>query len=204
MCIELLACFILLANSISTGETLTADIYVFACGPGLGKTLPILEPLISTTRQEVFFFGSSPGDLRFSDRQLPVWMDNATNPLNGSEYIYYGFPSANGRGFKIANDARGPVIDPTNVDRQPETEQLAAAREYLRLRFPDLADAPLIDNKVCQYESSPRGRFIIDRHPEADNVWIAGGGSGHGFEHGPVIVSSWRMPYWTTKRPLQR
>lgn len=172
---------------VSSGKTLSADKYVFACGPWLGKTLPILDSLISTTRQEVFFFGTSPGDLRFSDSQLPVWMDNATHQINGTEYIYYGFPSANGRGFKIANDARGPVIDPTSVDRQMVPGQLAAAREYMRLRFPDLADAPLIDSRVCQYESTPRGRFIIDKHPEADNVWIAGGGSGHGFKHGPVL-----------------
>jgi glycine/D-amino acid oxidase-like deaminating enzyme len=28
---------------------------------------------------------------------------------------------------------------------------------------------------------------LIDRHPAFENVWLAGGGSGHGFKHGPVV-----------------
>ena len=64
---------------------------------------------------------------------------------------------------------------------------MASARAYLRMRFPALANAPLVESRVCQYENSTDHNFILDRHPEAENVWIVGGGSGHGFKHGPVI-----------------
>lgn len=61
-----------------------------------------------------------------------------------------------------------------------------------RARFPylidlPLANAPLLESRVCQYENSTDHNFILDRHPGAENVWIVGGGSGHGFKHGPVI-----------------
>ena len=64
---------------------------------------------------------------------------------------------------------------------------MANARTYLGMRFPALANAPLLENRVCQYENSTDHNFILDRHPGAENVWIVGGGSGHGFKHGPVI-----------------
>jgi glycine/D-amino acid oxidase-like deaminating enzyme len=145
-----------------------------------------LAPIITPTRQEVFFFGTAAGDLRFTDAQLPVWIDGGRHPL-GTEHLYYGIPGNHWRGFKIADDARGPVVDPTAMERQISDEGLAAARAYLRLRFPAMAGAPLVESRVCQYENSTDHNFILDRHPEAENVWIAGGGSGHGFKHGPVM-----------------
>ncbi|HEY5822839.1 MAG TPA: FAD-dependent oxidoreductase, partial [Cyclobacteriaceae bacterium] len=54
-------------------------------------------------------------------------------------------------------------------------------------RFPDLKNAPLVESRVCPYENSPDGNFIFDPHPEASNVWFLGGGSGHGFKHGPAL-----------------
>ena len=166
--------------SISSGEILNADNYVFACGPWLGKVFPFLAPIIIPTRQEVFFFGTSAGDLRFTDAQLPVWID-------GGSGHFYGIPGNHWRGFKMADDARGPVIDPTTMERRISDEGLTAARAYLRQRFPAMAGAPLVESRVCQYENSIDHDFILDRHPEAENVWIAGGGSGHGFKHGPAM-----------------
>jgi len=172
--------------SISSGETLTADNYVFACGPWLGKVLPFLAPVITPTRQEVFFFGTAAGDLRFTDTQLPVWIDGSGQPV-GSDHLFYGIPGNHWRGFKMADDARGPVIDPTTMERRISDEGLTAARAYLRLRFPAMAGAPLVESRVCQYENSTDHDFILDRHPEAENAWIVGGGSGHGFKHGPAM-----------------
>jgi glycine/D-amino acid oxidase-like deaminating enzyme len=166
--------------SVSPGEVLSADYYVFALGPWLGKVFPFLARIITPTRQEVFFFGTPAGDLRFTEARLPTWIDGGKNP-------FFGVPGNHWRGFKIADDTRGPVIDPTTVEREISKEKLASARAYLRMRFPALADAPLVESRVCQYENSTDHNFILDRHPEAENVWIVGGGSGHGFKHGPVI-----------------
>lgn len=165
---------------VGHGEILKADAYVFALGPWLGKVFPFLAPTITPTRQEVFFFGPPAGDLRFTETQLPTWIDGGKKP-------FFGVPGNHWRGFKIADDTRGPVIDPSTMEREISQEKLVAARAYLSMRFPAMAGSPLLESRVCQYENSTDHNFILDRHPEAENVWMVGGGSGHGFKHGPVM-----------------
>lgn len=174
---------------LESGDALKADAYVFACGPWLGKVFSFLAPTITPTRQEIFFFGTAAGDLRFTDAQLPVWSDDCKREIAGfpGKHWFYGIPGNQWRGFKIADDTRGPRVDPTTLERQISAEGLAAARAYIRFRFPELRDAPLVESRVCQYENSTDQNFILDHHPEAENVWIVGGGSGHGFKHGPAI-----------------
>ena len=167
--------------ALSDGSQLTADQFVFACGPWLGALFPdVLGERIRATRQEVFFFGAPPGDQRFTETALPVWADHGTP-------FMYGIPGNEWRGFKVADDTRGPVIDPTTESRIQSPEALNTARAYLGYRFPALKDAPLLEARVCQYEESPDEHFIIDRHPAAANAWLVGGGSGHGFKHGPAV-----------------
>ena len=166
---------------LADGTTLSADRFVFACGPWLGELFPeVIGPRITPTRQEVLFFGPPKGDTRFDEGTCPVWVDY------GDRFLY-GIPGNERRGFKVADDTRGPRIDPTTEERVPSAEAIARARELLARRFPALIGAPVVETRVCQYEQTPDGHFIIDRHPAADNVWLAGGGSGHGFKMGPAI-----------------
>jgi monomeric sarcosine oxidase len=166
---------------LSDGSRLMADQYVLACGPWLGKLFPdVMGNLIAATRQEVFFFGVPAGETRFQEERMPVWIDH------GEKFIY-GIPGNEWRGFKVADDTRGDLFDPTDGERTPSAEGIKTARKYLAFRFPALKDAPLVESRVCQYENSPDHNFIIDRHPGAKNVLLIGGGSGHGFKHGPVL-----------------
>jgi len=167
--------------SLSDGSRLKAHIYVFACGPWLGKLFPrAVGDLVRATKQDVFFFGTPAGDSRFSDGKLPVWADHRGR-------FRYGIPGSGRRGFKIADDTRGPAFDPTDSERVVSEETLRDIREYVAFRFPALKNAPLVETRVCQYEQTPDNHFIIDRHPEGENIWLLGGGSGHGFKHGPAI-----------------
>jgi glycine/D-amino acid oxidase-like deaminating enzyme len=50
-----------------------------------------------------------------------------------------------------------------------------------------MAGRPLSESRVCQYENSSNGDFLIDRHPDFENVTLVGAGSGHGFKHGPAV-----------------
>lgn len=166
---------------LSDGSRLDADRFVCACGPWLGSLFPdVIGARVRPTRQEVFYFGTPAGDDRFLDSRLPVWIES------GGAFMY-GIPGNAYRGFKVADDARGPEFDPTSGDRTPSAEGAARARAYLSRRFPALADAPVLGAEVCQYEETPDGHFILDRHPAMPDVWIAGGGSGHGFKMGPAI-----------------
>jgi sarcosine oxidase len=166
---------------LSDGSKLKADRYLFACGPWLGRLFPgTIGSLIKPTKQDVFFFGTPAGDTRFHDPNLPVWADHR-------DHFYYGIPGNDRRGFKIADDTRGTEFDPTNGERVISPETLKHVREYVAFRFPALRDTPLIETRVCQYEQTPDSHFIIDRHPANETVWLLGGGSGHGFKHGPAI-----------------
>ncbi|HEY6372958.1 MAG TPA: FAD-dependent oxidoreductase [Candidatus Sulfotelmatobacter sp.] len=166
---------------LSNGSHIKADLYVFACGPWLGKLFPqAVGDLVQATKQDVFFFGTPAGNDRFSDAHLPVWADHRGR-------FRYGIPGSDRRGFKIADDTRGPAFDPTDGERVASPETLKDIREYVGFRFPALKDAPLVETRVCPYEQTPDSHFIIDRHPVAANVWIVGGGSGHGFKHGPAV-----------------
>ena len=170
------------AIELSDGTSVTATNYVFACGPWLPKVFPrLLGPRIFPTRQEVFFFATPPGDARFAAGALPGWAD-----FNNGD-IFYGMPDIEARGFKVAHDKHGAPIDPDRGDREASPGALADARTYLAKRFPALAGAQLNEERVCQYENSSNGDFLIDRHPTASNVLLVGAGSGHGFKHGPEV-----------------
>ena len=164
----------------ASGRTISAGQFVFACGAWLGKVFPeILKSRIFPTRQEVFFFGPPSGDARFAPPELPTWLFQADD--------VYGMPDIENRGLKLARDAHGERVDPDTQSRMASAEGAEWARKYVARRFPAMKDAPIVETRVCQYENTSSGDFLIDRHPELTNVWFAGGGSGHGFKHGPAF-----------------
>jgi glycine/D-amino acid oxidase-like deaminating enzyme len=166
---------------LSNGEEINADAYIFACGPWLGNLFPeALGTLITCTKQEVYYFGA-PEKLAKSFDDLPVWID-----VDG-ENFYYGICNNAYRGFKIGIDKRGEIFNPSEGERIITEEILTRAKSFIAHRFPGLAGAPLIESRVCPYENSPDGNFIFDLHPETENLFFLGGGSGHGFKHGPAL-----------------
>jgi glycine/D-amino acid oxidase-like deaminating enzyme len=167
--------------SLSTGEKIKADAYLFACGSWLGQLFPEeLGKKIIPTKQEVYYFGV-PKEFSTMYNSMPAWID-----LDGTNY-YYGIPGNANRGFKIGVDIRGEAFDPTHGERILSPETLAQARKFISHRFPGLKNAPLLESRVCPYENSGDGNFIFEQHPQAGNCWFLGGGSGHGFKHGPAL-----------------
>jgi glycine/D-amino acid oxidase-like deaminating enzyme len=162
--------------------SIDARVFVFACGPWLPKLFPeILARRIFVTRQEVFFFAPPAGDRSFTWRNFPVWTD-FTHPCGP-----YGFPDIESRGVKLAFDRHGEPFDPDQGSRAVTREGVEEARSFLAERFPRLVNAPLTESRVCQYANTSNGDFLIDRHPHERDVWLLGGGSGHGFKHGPAV-----------------
>ena len=167
---------------LKSGSAIQADAFVFALGPWLPKLFPdVVGPRIRPTRQEVFFFATPAGDRRFLPAAMPGWAD-----FNAGD-IYYGFPDLEARGVKFAHDAHGPEVDPDTQDRRASAAALADVVGFRDRRFPLLKGAPLTEVRVCQYENSSNGNFLIDFHPRLANVLLVGGGSGHGFKHGPEV-----------------
>jgi glycine/D-amino acid oxidase-like deaminating enzyme len=162
------------------GGSVRAGAFVFACGPWLPRLFPeVLAKRMYITRQEVFFFGVPAGTVEYRPPNLPTWLRHADD--------FYGMPDIENRGVKLSCDQHGTAFEPETGSRLPTAKAADEARAYLARRFPGLKDAPIVEARVCQYENSSNGDFILDRHPDCENVWIAGGGSGHGFKHGPVV-----------------
>jgi glycine/D-amino acid oxidase-like deaminating enzyme len=159
-----------------TGARMEAGVVVWACGGWLRGLFPGLVSL-RTTRQELLFFDGGPA---WADPSVPCWVDY--------DLAAYGTSDIDDLGVKAAPDTEGPAIEP-DADLPPvSAEGEAAAREYLARRFPALVQAPLKGSKSCRYELSPDSNFIAAPHPAEDGVWILGGGSGHGFKHGPALA----------------
>lgn len=164
------------------GNTIKAEAIVYACGPWLPKLFPdLLGPRLFVTRQAVAFVAPPAGAEGFGAGSLPGWAD-----FNGGD-LFYGFPDIEGRGFKIAHDQHGPVFDPDTGGRRMADEEYDSLRSYMERRFPALAGQPFVGDRVCQYTNSSNGDFLIDKHPDYERVYLLGGGSGHGFKHGPEV-----------------
>ncbi len=167
---------------LSGGGAIAAPIFVFCPGSWMGRLFPAaIGRRVRATRQEVFFFGTPAGAEHYFPGRFPAWIDLTLDE------VFYGIPALDGRGFKVACDTRGPDFDPTGGERQGSDTELAKVRGYLQLRLPELAEAPLVEGRVCQYEQTPDSELIIDRHPRHPNLWLVGGGSGHGFKLGPAV-----------------
>jgi sarcosine oxidase len=159
--------------------TLTASTFVLAVGPWFPKLVPeVMASRMRTPLGHVHYFGTPPGDDRFTFPNLPS----------------FNFPGVTGwvalppdnRGFRVRMRGSAPT-DPDKSDRAFDRVHDALTRQFLSDRFPALAGAPLVETRACHYDMSTSGNFIIDRHPEFDNVWIAGAGNAEGFKFGPVV-----------------
>ncbi|GAA0855578.1 FAD-dependent oxidoreductase [Aliiglaciecola litoralis] len=166
-------------------QSIQSENFIFACGPWLDRVCPeAMAKKLFVTRQEILYFQAN----RELTGNLPSW---ATLP-------YYGLPDIEGRGFKVANDTHGELVNPNSLNRNISAETIAQTRAFLAERFPSIANQPLLESRVCQYENSANGDFVIDLHPGLNNAYVVGGGSGHGFKHGPAVGQ------YVTDRVLQR
>ena len=158
----------------ATPDDADGDVVVWASGAWLPQLFPGLLEL-QIARRDVFFFGAGA-----DWRGTPGWCD-----YDGP---FYGHGEIGGLGVKIAPDTSGGEIDPDTLERLPLARLALAARDYAKRRFPALGDVPIVGSRICQYELTGDTHFLFAPHPERDGWWFLGGGSGHGFKHGPALA----------------
>jgi sarcosine oxidase len=163
------------AARLDDGRVLEADAVVWACGAWLGRLFGELIE-IRSTRQELFFFDGGP-----------AWAADGVPAFVDFDRAIYGTRDIDGLGVKAAPDFDGPPLDPDADLPSASAQGEAIARRFLGERFPALAQAPLSGSKCCRYELSPDAHFVAAPHPQHPSVWLLGGGSGHGFKHGPAL-----------------
>jgi sarcosine oxidase len=162
--------------ALDDGRVLEADTVVWACGAWLGRLFGDVIAIESTC-QELFFLDGGPA---WRAPDVPAYVD--------FDHAIYGTRDLDGLGVKAAPDFDGPPLDPDAELPATTAASERHVRAWLATRFPALADAPLAGSKTCRYELSPDSHFVAARHPEHPSVWLLGGGSGHGFKHGPAIA----------------
>lgn len=159
--------------------SLSASTFIYAVGPWFPKVFPeLMGNRLRIPMGHVFYFAVPPGDNRFVYPNIPS----------------YGVPGCTGwpalpqdsRGFRVRTGGRRGE-DPDTSDRWIPEEFHERPREVLGKYFPDLADAVVSETRACHYESTVSRNFIIDKHPDYENVWLAGGGSAESFKQGPVL-----------------
>lgn len=186
---------------LANGDTLSGDAFVFAVGPWLGKTFPVMANRMRTPLGTAVYYGTPPGDDRFTYPNMPSWNFDGTTgwptlPLDSRGFRVRG--GSNRRRTPATANSASPaaersaddearMTDPDRSIRWPTAETLERPRAFVEERFPALADAPILETRSCHYELTSSRDFIVDRHPNLPNVWIAGGGNAEGFKMGPVI-----------------
>lgn len=161
------------------GSPLHADVIVAAAGAWTGALFPRhLRGKISVVRQNVIMVAPPPGDDRYDAERFPCWIDHGNSA--------YGIPAAGGYGFKAVLVWRQLSIDLDAEDRLVDATSIARTRRYLATRFPGLDRSPITQCAVGQIANTPDTHFIIDRHPDHDDIVLVAGDSGHLFKHGPV------------------
>jgi len=162
------------AAVLDDGTRLEGDAVVWACGVWLPRLFAGVT--VRATCQELLFFDGGPA---WRTPAVPGWVDY--------DRAMYGTGDLDGLGVKAAHDVEGPALDPdAELPAAGATEE--HVRAYLADRFPALADAPLNEGRCCRYELSPDSNFIAAPHAELERTWLVGGGSGHGFKHGPAVA----------------
>lgn len=160
---------------LDDGTRVEGDTVVWACGGWLRDLFPDVVRL-RVTCQELLFLDGGPA---WAAPAVPGWVDY--------DRAMYGTGDVDGIGAKMALDLEGPPLDP-DAPLPPGGVTEPAVRAYVAQRFPALADAPLNEVRCCRYELSADSHFLAAPHPEHAGVWLLGGGSGHGFKHGPAMA----------------
>ena len=168
---------------------------VITAGSWVGELLPALQPMCRPVRQVMLW--TDPLDPpAFAPERFPIFV------LESDVGNFYGFPDNRGEGFKIGkfHHLRQEVPDPDAMDRECHPEDEAVLREGIEAFCPR-ANGPTRRMTACMFTNSPDGHFILDRHPDDENVFVAAGFSGHGFKFCGVVGRI--MADFALERPQQ-
>ena len=162
-----------------SGAPISAGATVWAAGPWLPTLFPALvgadaEASIVPTRRDAIYF-DAPG---MGLGEIPTWIDEGL--------AVWGVPDERGHGTKVGPEFDNGSFNPSEWPDAAHPGSIERARSCA-VRFPRLSDAPIRESRACQHERTKSGHYVLDQHPDNPQVWLAGGGSGHGYKQGPAV-----------------
>lgn len=165
---------------VDQGPPLSVDRLVLAPGPWAPRLLQLDLSLVAE-RQCMLWFHRGTDDAALQSPDFPIFMWG-----RGDGPAIYGAPGLRGEGPKVAFHHGGDTGELDELDPEVRPEDESELRAVLRERLPALDVAPS-EATVCRYTNTPDGHFVVGPHPDAPNVVIAAGFSGHGYKFCPVI-----------------
>ncbi|KAG4418249.1 hypothetical protein IFR04_008607 [Cadophora malorum] len=182
---------------LTTGKVESADLVILATGAWSGKLIDLRGRAQATgqvlcyldiTKEEQEKLGKCPVLLNMSTGMFII------PPSNGVlKVARHGYGLSNPRSIPSPDDPSENIMvslpktthDDPNLWVPAEGER--ACRKALREMIPSLAERPFTKSKICWYTDTPNGDFIITYHPDYEGLFLATGGSGHGYKFLPVI-----------------
>lgn len=162
-------------------DTYHAQHVVITAGAWTSKLAADMGIPLNVTRQVQAWFAPKQRDL-FEMGTLPVWFYEVSGG-----HGFYGFPILPATpGLKVALHKPDTSTDPDAVNRNITDADISEIESFMADHLPS-ATGGLLSASVCLYTNSPDSHFVIDRHPEFENVSVACGFSGHGFKFSTVI-----------------
>ena len=161
-------------------ETIRARQLVVAAGALVGDVLPDVGKLLTVERRTIHWFDPVRFPEYFTSQRMPVsiWeLENGT--------IFYTKPDL-GDGVKIGIHHGGEADGRIPTGHPVSDAEDAEIYDLLR-RFVPFAKGHPRERAICQYTMAPDAHFIVDRHPQAENVLVLSPCSGHGFKFASVI-----------------
>ncbi|PSP55675.1 N-methyl-L-tryptophan oxidase [Halobacteriales archaeon QS_1_67_19] len=161
-------------------EAYAAEKLVVTAGAWTGQMLPSFGEYLEPERQVLGWFQPREPP-QFDPERFPVFVAEVP------EGHYYGFPVYDVPGFKLGRfHHREQVGDPATLDAEPDREDERVLREFTERYFPSAA-GPTMRLSTCMFTNTPDADFILDVHPDRENVVVGAGFSGHGFKFASAI-----------------
>jgi glycine/D-amino acid oxidase-like deaminating enzyme len=172
---------------LTNGDMLSADAFVFAVGPWLGKTFALMQNRMRTPLGVVMYFATPPGDDRFTYPNLPTWNFPGTTgwaalPVDNRGFRVRGGGGGGGTGGggggggsgAGGNPAAGPGNQPAQSPNQPPTSQApAAAGSGTTPATENVTDPDLSSRWVAPERLASPRRFVTTRFPALKDAPIA-------------------------------